>query len=124
MKSWSGANTNKPITDIVEENQVIKFSFMGAVAGILDKQYSNNHTMFTLHLNTHKKEIKVAKITQDCIGGKIRIYSCKGAVVSEYTIDNSTMRLSIADYSAGVYFVSFLTRGGLIHPGKKLSIVN
>jgi M6 family metalloprotease-like protein len=42
MKSWAGANTNKPITNIVESNGVISFDFMGGGVELRDPENPAN----------------------------------------------------------------------------------
>lgn len=43
-KSWAGANTNKPITNIAENSGVITFDFMSGGGGVEEDPYESNDT--------------------------------------------------------------------------------
>jgi len=108
MKSWSGANTEKPITNIIEKNQVIEFSFMGAPVGISDKNSPDR--LNAIRLSSSGKKITIKNKAPGFIGGEIKIYSCNGAIAYECTIDKSNIQLSTGGFPSGMYMISVSNR--------------
>lgn len=122
MKSWSGSNTNKPITNIIEKNQVVEFSFMGAPVEISNMHYHGRFNAFKLYSSA--KEIKIAKIEQNFAGGRIKVYSCNGATVYEGNINKQCLTISISNLSNGFYFVSVSNKGNSKNINNKICIIH
>jgi len=108
MRSWSGKNTGKPITNIKHDNQLISFDFMQL--NINETNLLNN-TLLKINPNPANEYIDIQFSFSNLNFGNIDFYNLTGQLVksvpynSEYKEDIAIQRISITDLSKGIYLV-------------------
>jgi len=103
MKSWSGQNTGKPITNITRENGLISFNVMKL--GIDDAAETNYSSMKIIPNPAHEY-IDLSFEIYDLRVQNIEFYNAIGQLVKSVPYNGGlTQRISVVDLGKGTYVV-------------------
>jgi M6 family metalloprotease-like protein len=101
MWSWANKKTEKPVTEIVQQNKMISFKFMGGANAIHDTE---QEAYFTINPNPANDYIDVNFSRE--ITGNIEIYNLAGKLVKSVVKEHTdTQRISLTDLSKDIYFI-------------------
>lgn len=108
MTSWSGAHTNRPITNISEEGHAIRFSYMGAdISGIAgDPVGAGSGAAVPQPFHTGQ-ELVFRGIPPVFVGGHIEIRSHSGALSYRGPIREASLALPVSRFRNGLFLVSW-----------------